>query len=145
MPKVKTKKTKAPEGFDEIEPKLKEFDREMREAENETTDGKSKNEITWPLTRVHHKRSRFVYELYYKRKEISKELYEFLLREGYAEGNLIAKWKKQGYEKLCCLSCIQTKDHNFQTTCICRVPKSDRSQKHVQCKACGCKGCASGD
>lgn len=23
--------------------------------------------------------------------------------------SLIAKWKKQGYEKLCCVRCIQTK------------------------------------
>ncbi len=31
--------------------------------------------------------------------------------------------KKQGYENLCCLRCIQTRDTNFGTNCICRVPK----------------------
>ena len=41
-----------------------------------------------------------------------------------ADGNLIAKWKKQGYENLCCLRCIQTRDTNFATNCICRVPKA---------------------
>ena len=41
-----------------------------------------------------------------------------------ADKNLIAKWKKQGYENLCCLRCIQTRDTNFATNCICRVPKS---------------------
>lgn len=52
------------------------------------------------------------------------ELYEFCLKEGYADKNLIAKWKKQGYENLCCLRCIQCRDTNFGTNCICRVPKA---------------------
>ena len=42
------------------------------------------------------------------------------LQEKIADGNLIAKWKKQGYENLCCLRCIQTRDTNFATNCICR-------------------------
>ena len=52
------------------------------------------------------------------------ELYEFCLKEGIADKNLIAKWKKQGYENLCCLRCIQTRDTNHGTNCVCRVPKS---------------------
>lgn len=72
------------------------------------------------------------------------ELYEYCLNEGYADKNLIAKWKKvsshgpyltpascsllflfqSGYENLCCLRCIQPRDTNFGTTCVCRVPKS---------------------
>ena len=52
------------------------------------------------------------------------ELYEYCLKENIADKNLIAKWKKQGYENLCCLRCIQIRDTNFATNCICRVPKS---------------------
>lgn len=52
------------------------------------------------------------------------ELYDYCLNENIADKNLIAKWKKQGYENLCCLRCIQTRDTNFGTTCICRVPKA---------------------
>ena len=52
------------------------------------------------------------------------ELYEYCLKENIADKNLIAKWKKQGYENLCCLRCIQVRDTNFGTNCICRVPKS---------------------
>ena len=52
------------------------------------------------------------------------ELYEYCLKENIADKNLIAKWKKQGYENLCCLRCIQARDTNFGTNCICRVPKS---------------------
>ena len=72
--------------------------------------------------------------------------------------SLIAKWKKTGYEKLCCLRCIQTrvrappliadidrtllttsKDMNYQgSTCICRVPKAQvHSGTVVECVHCG--------
>lgn len=56
--------------------------------------------------------------------DLVTELYDYCIKEGYADKNLIAKWKKQGYENLCCLRCIQTRDTNFGTNCICRVPKS---------------------
>ncbi|KAF9358841.1 Component of the SF3b subcomplex of the U2 snRNP [Mortierella sp. AD094] len=138
MPKIKSSRTKrAPEGFDEIEPTLKEFQQKMK-------DGK-KIEALWPIFRLHHQRSRYVYELFYKRKAISKELYEYLLKQGYADGNLIAKWKKAGYEKVCCLRCIQPKDTNFGTTCVCRVPRDKLEDgKVVECIHCGCRGCSSG-
>ena len=44
--------------------------------------------------------SRYIFDLYYDKEAISKPLYEWLLKNGYADGNLIAKWKKQGYEKV---------------------------------------------
>lgn len=49
---------------------------------------------------MHVAGSRYVYELYYDKEAISKQLYEWLLKNGYADANLIAKWKKQGYEKV---------------------------------------------
>lgn len=102
----------------------------MRDAENESHEGKRKAESLWPIMRISHARSRYVYELYYKREAISRELYDWLLKEGYADAkyvlkllllllpltvlfsyfdSLVAKWKKTGYEKLCCLRCIQTR------------------------------------
>jgi bud site selection protein 31 len=83
-------------------------------------------------------------------------LYDWLLKNNYADAALIAKWKKQGYEKLCCLRCVQTKETNFSSTCICRVPKAtltkgdeegvgDRGGGGVECVNCGCRGCASSD
>lgn len=160
-------------------------------AETEPHEGKRKVESLWPIFRLHHQRSRYIFDLFYKRKAISRglvtflctyahirninnvvsvgfkermqqfhlgtvsvfvslpilrycdalwyfnqylsfsacvwlmtELYEYCIKEGYADKNLIAKWKKQGYENLCCLRCIQTRDTNFGTNCICRVPKS---------------------
>ena len=44
--------------------------------------------------------SKYIFDLYYVKEAISKPLYEWLLKNGYADGNLIAKWKKQGYEKV---------------------------------------------
>ncbi|RZC12567.1 Protein BUD31-like 1 [Glycine soja] len=67
---------------------------------------------------------------------------------------LVSKGKRQshltsesipGYERLCCLRCMQPRDHNFATTCVCRVPKQLREEKVIECVHCGCKGCASGD
>jgi len=146
MPKVRTSKTKPPKGWELIEPIIDELQKKMKDAEVDPHEGKRKAESVWPIFRLHHQRSRYVYELYYRRKEISRELYEWCLNEGIADKNLIAKWKKSGYEKLCCLRCVQTKDHNFATTCICRVPKNKLEDgKIVECVHCGCKGCASGD
>jgi bud site selection protein 31 len=100
----------------------------MRDAENESHEGKRKTESLWPIMRISHARSRYIYDLFYKREAISRELYDWLLKEGYGDTkfvaplcseldwsiyllfhSLIAKWKKTGYEKLCCLRCIQTK------------------------------------
>ncbi|EGC36157.1 hypothetical protein DICPUDRAFT_151385 [Dictyostelium purpureum] len=142
MPKIKTSKKKFPKGWDIVEPTLEEFDIKMREAENDSHEGKRKTESTWPIFRIHHQRSRYIYELFYKNKEISRDLYDFCLNEGYADKNLIAKWKKAGFERLCCLKCIQDPNHK----CICRVPRVDLDKDQIiECVSCGCKGCASGD
>ncbi|KAM7464272.1 hypothetical protein LguiA_032393 [Lonicera macranthoides] len=145
MPKVRTNRVKIPEGWELIEPTLSELQAKMREAENDTHDGKRKCETLWPIFKIAHQKSRYIFDLYHRRKEISKELYEFCLDQGYADRNLIAKWKKPGYERLCCLRCMQPRDHNFQTTCVCRVPKHLREEKVIECVHCGCGGCASGD
>ncbi|KAJ6937297.1 hypothetical protein NC652_011829 [Populus alba x Populus x berolinensis] len=129
MPKVRRSRIKYPEGWELIEPTLRELDGKMREAELDPHDGKRKCEALWPIFKITHQKSRYIYDLYYRRNEISKELYEFCLDQGYGDRNLIAKWKKPGYERLCCLRCIQPRDHNFGTTCVCRVPKHLREEK----------------
>ncbi|KLO05345.1 maternal g10 transcript [Schizopora paradoxa] len=148
MPKIRTSRTKRPpEGFEEIEDSLAEFTKKMRDAENETHEGKRKAEALWPIMRLNHARSRYVYELFYKRKAISRKLYDWLLKEKYADAGLIAFWKKNGYEKLCCVSCVQTKGRNYEgSTCKCRVPRAQlKSNESVQCQHCGCQGCSSSD
>ncbi|GMM35520.1 U2 snRNP complex subunit [Saccharomycopsis crataegensis] len=136
MPKIKTKRTKAaPEGFDNIKSQLDKYEAELKDIEaSKLTKTSNKNEHSWAVLRVHHQRSRYIYELYYKKKIISNDLYQWLLKQKYADAGLIAKWKKQGYEKLCCLRCLEKK-------CVCRVPKNEEK---VRCINCGCYGCASG-
>ena len=82
-------------------------------------------EALWPIFKIHHQKSRYLYDLYYKRKAISKELYDYCLKEKIADANLIAKWKKDGYERLCCLRCIQVSIAgiyylNDRLKCVCK-------------------------
>ncbi|KAH6866762.1 G10 protein [Alternaria novae-zelandiae] len=149
MPPVRTARASRkapPEGFDDIEDTLLEFQNKMKDAENASHEGKKKYEMTWPIFQITHQRSRYIYDLYYEKEAISKQLYDYLLKNGYADAMLIAKWKKQGYEKLCCTRCIQTKETNFRSTCICRVPRDQlKENQEIQCVNCGCRGCASSD
>lgn len=103
MPPVRTaraSKKAPPEGFDDIEDTLLEFAAAMKDAENASHDGKKKYEMTWPIFQITHQRSRYIYDMYYEKEAISKQLYDWLLKNGYADAMLIAKWKKQGYEKV---------------------------------------------
>jgi len=149
MPAIRThasRNKKPPAGFDNIRDDLEVFNIKMKDAQNAPTNNVAKSQATWPIFQIAHQRSRYVYELYYEKEAISKQLYDWLLKNGYADAMLIAKWKKQGYEKLCCLRCIQTKETNFQSTCICRVPKAQmKDEGDIQCASCGCRGCASSD
>lgn len=151
MPPARTsRKGKAPPaGFSDIEDTLLTFSTRMRDAETSSTalkPGETRASATWPILQISHQRSRYIYELYYEREAISRELYDWLLKNKYGDANLIAKWKKQGYEQLCCLRCIQTKETNFGGTCICRVPRKNlKDEEGRECVSCGCRGCASGD
>ncbi|SPO46352.1 probable G10 protein [Moesziomyces antarcticus] len=148
MPRLRTSRsTPPPEGFEDIEQILDEYERKMRDAEADDSQNKRKVETLWPLIQINHTRSRYIYDLFYKREAISRELYDWLLKYQYADANLIAKWKRTGYEKLCCVRCIQSRDMNYQgSTCVCRVPKAQlRPGTVVECVHCGCRGCSSSD
>lgn len=41
-----------------------------------------------------------MYDMYYKYKKISKEVYDYCVRMKLVDAALIAKWKKPGYERL---------------------------------------------
>lgn len=113
---------------------------------NETHEGKRKNESTWDITRIHWERNRFIYELFYKKKAIGRPLYDFLVQAKIADQNLIAKWRKPGYEYLCSLQAISSRDTNFGTVGSCRVPLKLRSpQQWGPNVKTGCISCASCD
>jgi len=73
--------------------------------------------------------------------------FEYLVREKIADGALISKWRKPGYEILCSMLAIQKGNHNFGTTSHCRVPMKQRSsqQRITPDVQSGCISCASGD
>jgi len=41
-------------------------------AETDQHEGKRKAEALWPIFRIHHQRSRYIYDLFYKRRAISR-------------------------------------------------------------------------
>ena len=90
MPRIRTSRTRPPpEGFEDIEPILEEYETKMRDAENESSEGKRKSEALWPILRITHTRSRYIYDLYYKREAISRELYDWLIDQGYADASCV--------------------------------------------------------
>jgi bud site selection protein 31 len=79
----------------------------------------------WQITRILHRRSRLISDLFYRQKAITREVYDYCVRRKLADAGLIGKWKKQGYEKLCCLACVQPANSQFRGVCVCRVPRKD--------------------
>lgn len=134
-------KNSPPDGYDKIQPVLKKFQDKLKSLEGrESNRTIPKNQSYWDIYRIDHQKSRYIYSLFYQRNLISEELYLWLVKYRFVNGSLIAKWRKKGYEKLCCLQCIG------KTVCVCRVPKSVRNtDPDFRCVACGCKGCASSD
>ena len=59
-------------------------------AETESHEGKRKTESLWPIMRITHTRSRYIYDLYYKREAISKELYDWLIKQEYADAKSVS-------------------------------------------------------
>lgn len=143
----KLKNNRPPEGWELIEEVIEDFEQQMKEAVNEEHEGKRKVEGTWKIHRVHWEKNRFIYDLMYVRKVMSRDLFDWLVRQKVADGALISKWRKPGYEILCSMLAIQKGNHNFGTTSHCRVPMRVRGQQQrvtpdVQT---GCICCASGD
>lgn len=146
----------APEGYDNVKESLEDFEKRLKDVStqrNSKLTAKSKDNL-WRIIQINHERSRYIYTQFYKNKSISKELYDWLLRHKLGDKQLIAKWRRAGYEKLCCMQCIQPSEFNRQGTCICRVPRvqlereaqtKSRDLTFDQCAHCGCKGCASTD
>ncbi|KAK8149527.1 hypothetical protein G3M48_006576 [Beauveria asiatica] len=101
MPAIRhaSKRKPPPDGFSDIEDDLLIFANKMKDAQNKPPPPGPKYKAQWEVFQIAHQRSRYVYELYYDKEAISKQLYDWLLKNGYADAMLIAKWKKQGYEK----------------------------------------------
>lgn len=62
------------QGWELIEEVILDFESQMKEAVNEEHEGKRKCELTWKVHRIHWEKNRFIYDLMYKRKVMSREL-----------------------------------------------------------------------
>ncbi|KAG6068130.1 hypothetical protein E4U32_001813 [Claviceps aff. humidiphila group G2b] len=102
MPAIRpsSKRKPPPDGFSDIENDLLIFSNKMKDAQNKPAPAGPKHQAQWEIFQISHQRSRYVYDLYYEKEAISKQLYDWLLKNGYADAMLIAKWKKEGYEKV---------------------------------------------
>ena len=65
---------KAPKGWESIEEAIEDFEQQMTEAVDEEHEGKRKAELTWKIHRIHWEKNRFIYDLMYVRKAISRQL-----------------------------------------------------------------------
>ena len=101
--------------------------------------------MLWPIHQINWQRSRYIYDMHYKFKRISRPLYDYCLREKYADAQLCSKWKKPGYARLCSIHVINPQNTNFGTTSICRVPRQQLARGVVvEDATTGCRGCAPG-
>lgn len=136
--KVRLGNKRKPAGWADIEEALYQFEDRLREAVDDPHEGKRKCESAWPVHRIHYERNRYIYDLYYKQQKITRDLYEFLVRERVVDASLISKWRKPGYEIMCSVSAIQKSGTNFGTTSICRVPMAQRGGQIMVRTACCC-------
>ena len=136
---------KEPAGFEYLQPTLEVLENELRDRINEPHEGKRKVESIWPVHQLNWQRSRYVYDMHYKYGKVDKKVLDYCVRNKIVDGSLIAKWKKAGYERLCSTYVINTRNYNFGTVSICRVPpQSLGDDQVVECPTTGCRGCASG-
>ena len=139
------RKGKQPAGFEYLEQTFEVLENELRDKINEPHEGKRRTESIWPVHQINWQRSRYVYDMHYKYGKVDKKVLDYCVRNKIVDGSLIAKWKKAGYERLCSTYVINTRNYNFGTVSICRVPpQSLGDDQVVECPTTGCRGCASG-
>lgn len=112
---------------------------------NEPHEGLRKSESQWPVHQINWQKSRYVYDMFYVFNRISREVYDYCIKNKIVDAALIAKWKKPGYERLCSTYVINPRNYKFGTVSICRVPKHCLAAGTViEDAVTGCHGCASG-
>jgi len=57
----------------------------MREAETAPHEGKRRCETTWPIARLNHERSRYVFDMFYRKHAINREVYDYCIAVGHAD------------------------------------------------------------
>ena len=102
MPPIRhsSKRKAPPQGYSDIEDSLLVYSNKMKDAVAAPPPTGPRHQGTWEITQINHQRSRYVWDMYCEEK-ISKELYDWCVKNGQCDATLVAKWKKEGYEKVC--------------------------------------------
>lgn len=143
MPKIRPGMPKPPKAFELVDSILNEFEARMKDAIADSHDGKRKAEITWGVAAINRERTRKIFTMC-KHGEIPRDVLDYCIKVNFIDGSLVKLWSIPGYETACCADCAQSKKHDFGGACICRVPAKDRAENEIQCRQCGCTGCAVG-
>lgn len=129
----------------------------------------------WRMSQINRDRTRCVFDALHRHRTISKEVFDYCVEMQLIDGGLARRWRIPGYERLCCTACgipgsaavaantatkyalrdkaerrtsasTTKKKGDAMTTCVCRVPSSQRKDsRFVACAVCGCHGCCSAD
>lgn len=142
--RLRSKLRKAPPGADVIADALEDFEAQMRAATSAPRGAMMNAQLTWPVHKLHFQKNRFLHDARYVLGTISDALLKFLVREKIADGPLLAKWRKPGYDSVCSMSVLDRGGTNFGTVGICRTPLKDRHGQIVPNVQTGCVCCVSG-
>lgn len=142
--RLRSKLRKAPPGADVIADVLEDFEARMRAATSAPRGAMMNAQLTWPVHKLHFQKNRFLHDARYVSESISDALLKFLVREKIADGPLLAKWRKPGYDSVCSMSVLDRGGTNFGTVGICRTPLKDRHGQIVPNVQTGCVCCVSG-
>ena len=74
-------RSRPPKGFDYISPTLEALEAELRSQVSSSHEGLRKTEAMWPVMQINNQRTRYVYDMYKVHKKISREVYDFCIRE----------------------------------------------------------------
>ncbi|PQE16660.1 cell cycle control cwf14 protein [Rutstroemia sp. NJR-2017a BBW] len=98
MPAIRhsSKRKAPPAGYSDIEDTLLTYSNQMKDAVAAPAPTGPRHQATWNITAIVHKRSRYIWDLY-REEKISKELYDWCVKNGQCDAMLVAKWKKNGY------------------------------------------------
>jgi G10 protein len=101
-----------PEGWELLESTIEDFEAQMRDAVAEDHDGKRKNETTWRVHRIHFEKNRFIFDLMYKQKALSKEL----VRVPFAAPRVSPRLRALGAPKR--TLCVSVVARRSRTACL---------------------------
>jgi len=91
LPQRWHKKKPPPPGFDVLEPTLEALEHELRDQIKASSETKRKTESMWPVHQINWQKSRYVYDMYYTYRRISKQLYDYCIQQKLIDAALIAK------------------------------------------------------